>query len=309
MFAFTCDFFTSNLDYPMRRSRKREAHWIELIALLAGLFILGWTVSPQFRALVLWTAIVVVCVGVIALVVRIKMKAKHRSVSTQPNASLRVAHPWLTQAQPAAVTSEPIHFTPEPWAWRAPPASVTPEPIGFTPELLSALEWRRLEMLVTLYFQKTGYVARRNRVGADGGVDIIISHPGESQPAAFVQCKAWRVYTVGVKPVRELLGVMAAEKVGHGFFVTTGDFTAEAVQFARGQSLVLVSGSDLLKDLNQLPEAARREILAEITAGDYTTPTCPRCDVKMVERQGPRGTFWGCRNYPRCRQTFKMEND
>lgn len=49
-------------------------------------------------------------------------------------------------------------------------------------ELLDALEWRRFEELVTWYFQTTGFDAKRSRVGADGGVDILLSNHGESSP-------------------------------------------------------------------------------------------------------------------------------
>jgi len=38
------------------------------------------------------------------------------------------------------------------------------------------------------------------------------------------------------------------------------------------------------------------------TAGDYTTPTCASCGVKMIVRTPKAGgkAFWGCVNYPRC---------
>jgi restriction system protein len=180
---------------------------------------------------------------------------------------------------------------------------------AFSQELLDALEWRRFEQLVTWYFQKTGFEAKRSRVGADGGVDIHVYKPGEDRPFAYVQCKAWYAYKVGVKPIRELFGVMAADSVHTGYFITTGIFTAEAQEFAKGRDMKLVTGSYLLEKLNSLSEADRSELLHQVTAGDYTTPTCPRCDLKMVRRTGPDGDFWGCSNYsrrPSCRQTFKM---
>ncbi|WP_284692629.1 topoisomerase DNA-binding C4 zinc finger domain-containing protein [Paraburkholderia terrae] len=38
--------------------------------------------------------------------------------------------------------------------------------------------------------------------------------------------------------------------------------------------------------------------------GDYQTPTCVACGVKMVQRQGKGGSFWGCRHYPKCKVTM-----
>lgn len=38
------------------------------------------------------------------------------------------------------------------------------------------------------------------------------------------------------------------------------------------------------------------------------TPICPECNVEMVERSGKYGRFWGCINFPKCRQTQQFSN-
>lgn len=30
---------------------------------------------------------------------------------------------------------------------------------------------------------------------------------------------------------------------------------------------------------------------------------CPDCDGEMASRKGKFGTFWGCKNYPKCKGT------
>jgi hypothetical protein len=191
-------------------------------------------------------------------------------------------------------------------------ASLPSSPTRLTAELLNQLEWRRFEVLVTAYFNNTGIRATRSRVGADGGVDIYLYRDGEGRPCSYVQCKAWHVYKVGVKPVRELFGVMAAEGINEGYFATTGQFTEEAERFATGKSLRLLTGERIIEMVNALPGDRLLTLLREITDGDYTTPTCPRCDIKMVRRSGENGEFWGCPNYksrPSCRQTFKLREE
>lgn len=40
-----------------------------------------------------------------------------------------------------------------------------------------------------------------------------------------------------------------------------------------------------------------------------SAPFCPTCGVPMVERHArndPGRTFWGCRNFPRCRRTLNI---
>jgi restriction system protein len=176
-------------------------------------------------------------------------------------------------------------------------------------ELLKCLEWRRFEEICAAYFETLGFVAKATRFGADGGVDIELFAAGARSPSIIVQCKAWNTYTVGVKPVRELLGVMAARRISEGIFVTSGQFTKEARDFARGQNIQLFDGEELISKIQSLAPGKSAALLSAATKGDFLTPTCPSCGTKMTERTNSRdGTgFWGCVNYPRCRQTFKLK--
>jgi hypothetical protein len=172
-------------------------------------------------------------------------------------------------------------------------------------DALGRLEWRRFEELIHGYFETQGWNAQRSRVGADGGIDIFLYRPGQHRPRACVQCKAWHSYTVGVKPVRELLGVMAAENILEGYFVTTSGYTSEALAFAEGKSMKLFTGDDILARFSALPDADHVRIVSHAFRGDFETPTCPSCDKKMIRREAEK-PFWGCTSYPHCRQTFKM---
>ena len=35
-------------------------------------------------------------------------------------------------------------------------------------------------------------------------------------------------------------------------------------------------------------------------------PPCPKCGIALVIRRGPRGNFYGCSNFPECRETAEM---
>jgi len=178
-------------------------------------------------------------------------------------------------------------------------------------KLLRALEWKRFELVCAAYFESLGFTARTARAGADGGVDIHLFAKGAQKPEIIVQCKAWNTYKVGIKPIRELFGVMAREQVAEGIFITTGTFTAEARSFPKENELHLVDGEDLLKKIQSLPEDRQAALLSVATKGDFTTPTCPSCAIKMIRRENKKDNtaFWGCSNYPRCRQTFKYSQN
>lgn len=177
----------------------------------------------------------------------------------------------------------------------------------FTLPLVRSLEWRRFEQLVEGLFEGEGLDASRIRAGADGGVDLVLRQEPDGPVTGIVQCKTW-TSSVGVKPVRELFGVMAADGVAQGHFVCCGGYTREAVEWAKYKPMHLITGEELVVRLNQLPEEKRAALRAKVTSGDYTTPTCPSCDIKMIRRNGKNGEFYGCPNYPRgCRSTLNVK--
>ncbi|NOQ93388.1 MAG: restriction endonuclease [Methylophaga sp.] len=181
-------------------------------------------------------------------------------------------------------------------------------------ELIKELEWKRFEELCSGYFSAKGYKAELSRQGADGGIDIYLHKESYSATKVFgvVQCKAWGSYKVGVKPIRELFGVMTSEKAPLAIFITSGSYTKEAKEFAKGKSLKLLTGDSLIRLIKSLPEVKSDELLKKVISGDYTTPSCPSCDIKMIKRMSKKGQnkgkeFWGCNNYPRCRNTLKFK--
>jgi restriction system protein len=176
----------------------------------------------------------------------------------------------------------------------------------WSPELLKRLEWRRLEEVCVAYFEALGFTTRVARTGADGGVDISLVAQGEEQPSVLVQCKAWDAYGIGIKRLLALSAAMAEAGLGEGMLVTSGRFTSEAKAFAARQNIRLIDGAALLAKFAELPAEKALALLRFATDGDFLTPTCPACAVKMVSRQSAQGgrKFWGCRNYPRCKQTI-----
>lgn len=125
----------------------------------------------------------------------------------------------------------------------------------------------------------------------------------------LVQCKQWRARSVGVVPVREWYGVMAAQRVAGGFVVTSGEFTDEARCFASGREIQPINGKALQAGVSGQASAASKGAkvatahrapprLPEIAA----LPLCPLCSAPMVMRQARSGasagkSFWGCSQY------------
>jgi restriction system protein len=182
---------------------------------------------------------------------------------------------------------------------------------------LDGMSWREFELLVGEAFRLKGYqVAELGGNGPDGGVDLVLTRPGQNGSEKFVvQCKQWRAYKVGVDVVRELYGVMAARGAAGGFVITSGRVTAEASRFAAGRNVQLIDGPalhDLIRGARSSTSPASTgtagATVAAAPSNTNSIPSCPLCAKPMKRRTAKRGAnagndFWGCTDYPDCRGT------
>jgi restriction system protein len=177
----------------------------------------------------------------------------------------------------------------------------------WTPELLKRLEWRRFEELCAAYFETLGFRADLAAAGLDGGA-ITLYEQGAKSASILVQCEPWNAHRVGIKPLRGLRGAMSTGNFGEGVVVTSGKFTKEARDFAGKEKITLLDGPELVGKINALLPEQSLALLKGATHGDYQTPTCPACAIKMITRKSTTHgrTYWGCRNYPGCKHTFTI---
>jgi restriction system protein len=166
------------------------------------------------------------------------------------------------------------------------------------------LSWRQFESLVSEAFRRKGFLVLDNiEDGPDGGVDLRLRKNGQ---VVFVQCKHWKARIVGVKVVRELFGVMAAKNVKHGIVVTYGEFTSEASDFAKANSVELIDGPKLTQMIASVQQSGNMQAQPEVVRA------CPKCGSEMVLRVAKKGPhsgkrFWGCSKFPDCRGVVSAE--
>lgn len=178
---------------------------------------------------------------------------------------------------------------------------------------LEDMSWQDFELLVGEHFRRQGYRVEETSGGADGGIDLIVIRNGEKY---LVQCKQWKAYKVGVKIVRELLGVMVGAGAAGGFVVTSGEFTRDAISFAHANNIELLDGEALRRMMkvqaeqtDSVVERSSRQVLQPNNAFQKpgeSQPICPKCGNSMVLRVAKKGNkvgekFWGCSKYPACR--------
>lgn len=158
-------------------------------------------------------------------------------------------------------------------------------------------------------FRRQGYAVDYSLGrGADGGVDIILKKDGRK---SLVQCKQWKVFSIGAPVIREMFGLMTAEKADEAIIVTTGKFTRDAKTFAEGKPIRLVDGPQLLALVQSVQSRPETKPSVEMKTTATDAPACPTCGLEMVLRTSRRGAnagnqFWGCSGYPLCKGTRKV---
>jgi restriction system protein len=176
-------------------------------------------------------------------------------------------------------------------------------------DFLMSLEWKRYEEVCKefLTIKENGkYKVDVTKTGADGGIDLKITNK-KDKLIGVGQCKAYNS-KITVEKIRELFGIMASEKAEKGYFFTTSSFTNDCVEFVKEKQIELIDGNQQIKIIQSFSQQQQNQLYKLATEGDYTTPTCPKCDKKMVKRVGKENgkEFWGCANYPKCKNILQM---
>jgi restriction system protein len=174
--------------------------------------------------------------------------------------------------------------------------------------VFASIEWRRFEAVCEALFAQVGFETQAQSHGADGGGDIWLHSRKAEGPVAVVQCKHWKGNPVGVKELREFLGVMASHRLKRGTYATTSTYTADAQAFAKANGINALDGAGLLALIGTRTTKQQSALLDIAFEGDHWCPTCATCGIKLLKRKPAKGgaPFWGCANYPRCKTRIYM---
>ena len=108
------------------------------------------------------------------------------------------------------------------------------------------------EQLVVELLVKMGYGGSRRDAGerigqtGDGGIDGIIKEDRLGLDTIFIQAKRWQG-TVGRPEIQKFVGALQGQRARKGVFITTSNYTAEAVDYVAriDTKVVLIDGKQL----------------------------------------------------------------
>lgn len=172
---------------------------------------------------------------------------------------------------------------------------------------IAALTWREFEQLVGAAFRQQGYtVEETGQGGADGGIDLILRRGAAIE---IVQCKRWRSRQVDVRVVREMFGLLEHHHAKGAKIVCVGAYTRDAEEFARGKSIELIAGDDLVALVRSAQASLGARDDGSFKSASSADPSCPVCSGEMLQRANRKTgeLFWGCRRFPECRGTRALK--
>ena len=129
---------------------------------------------------------------------------------------------------------------------------------------LATMDWENFEHLVRQIFEQEfvseGGEVKVTQASRDGGVDAIAFDPDPIRGGKYViQAKRY-TRTVGVAAVRDLYGTVLHEGADRGILVTTSNYGADSVSFAKDKPLTLINGAQLLSLLEKHGHRARIDL-------------------------------------------------
>lgn len=105
------------------------------------------------------------------------------------------------------------------------------------------------EVFCAELFRKMEYEAKVTPKTNDGGFDIILNKDSKK---TIVECKCYsQKHNIGRPMIQKLVGANQEIKADNMIFITTSNFSKEAIQFARETSVDLIDGKKLIELINK----------------------------------------------------------
>lgn len=167
---------------------------------------------------------------------------------------------------------------------------------------IDRMEGFRFEKYVALLLEHQNYKTTVTRSRGDYGADLIAKKDKE---VIVIQVKRYK-NKVGIESVQQVIGSLGYYKGNAAWVVTNSYFTDAAIQLAKANNVKLIDRNQLIKWILSMNPEARPSI--EIIKEEVPRKAikCSQCGSMMVIRKGKAGEFWGCSQFPKCRNTLSV---
>jgi len=105
--------------------------------------------------------------------------------------------------------------------------------------MLSGMGWRDFSALLETAFNRQGYRVQH----LQGAADMQLEKKGVF---TLVSAKRWKAATLGVEPLRELVALRDALEASNCVFITLGQVSAKAQEYAAQNRITLIADADVV---------------------------------------------------------------
>ncbi len=105
-----------------------------------------------------------------------------------------------------------------------------------------------VDLLVRMGYGKLQYGSTATKKSGDEGIDGVVTADKLGFDSIYIQAKKYKDGTVGRPDVQKFIGALAGQGAQKGIFITTSQFSKEAIEFAKKNltyKIVLIDGAKL----------------------------------------------------------------
>lgn len=169
-------------------------------------------------------------------------------------------------------------------------------------DIVDKMTGEEFEKFLLVHFEKLGYKVELTPTTNDYGADLILKKDKEK---IVVQAKRW-ASKVGIEAVQQIIGAKEYYRADKCIVATNNFFTPNACNLAKSSNVELLDRTKLLEIMSK---SNGREIAKEATKHTdiENRVLCSKCGAKMILKNGKYGEFYGCSNFPKCRNIKNIE--
>ncbi len=151
-------------------------------------------------------------------------------------------------------------------------------------------------------FAFQGYKVTVTQAIGDYGADLVLK---KNEKTIVVQAKRYS-NSVGIDAVQQAVAAINHYHAQEAWVVTNSRFTEPAITLALSNNVKLIARDDLIEMILNMQGNKAPSPKNIIESTPHNEKKCDRCGSDMVLRKGPRGPFYGCSRFPKCRFTRQL---
>lgn len=167
---------------------------------------------------------------------------------------------------------------------------------------IDKMDGRQFEHYLGHLFRSQGYAVKVTRAAGDYGADLVLQKGGEK---IVVQAKRYSK-SVGIDAVQQVHSSKSYYGAQKAWVLSNREYTEAARNLAKTNGVRLIGRDELIEMILKMNPVDVPKPKQIIESSPSPTEVCNRCGKPMILRKGPKGEFFGCSAYPKCRNVKEV---